>query len=77
MLSAEYVGYARYVELDHLKVCVRLFRIKYFITVHEESQLLLAFDSVAENTVFLKCFLKTLSASFTVLEGNTCPAYLD
>ncbi len=51
--------------------------IIHFITVHEESQLLLAFDSEAENTLFLKYFLKTLLNAFTIQEGNMYPVYPD
>ena len=38
--------------------------IIHFITVHEESQLLLAFDSEAEHTLFLKYLLKTLLTTY-------------
>lgn len=54
-----------------------MFGIEYFVTVHEESQLLLAFDSEAENTLFLKYLLKTLLTTITVLEGNMYPVYPD
>ena len=63
--------------LDWKEICIWLGRIKYFITVHEESQLLLAFDSEAEKTLFLKYLLKTLLNAFTVLEGNMYPVYPD
>ena len=54
-----------------------MFGIEHFVTVHEESQLLLAFDSEAEKTLFLKYLLKTLLNAFTVLEGNMYPAWQD
>ena len=59
------------------EICIWFIRIEYFITVHEESQLLLAFDSEAENTLFLKYLLKTLLTTITVLEGNKYPVSLD
>ena len=41
-------------------ICIRFIQINYFITVHEESQLLLAFDSEAEKTLFFKIPFKKL-----------------
>ena len=59
------------------EICIRFIWIKYFVTVHEESQLLLAFDSEVEKTLFLKYLLKTLLNAFTVLEGNMYLAWPD
>lgn len=45
--------------LNHIQVKNRwLIRIINLVTIHEESQLLLAFDIEAENTLFLKYLKK-------------------